>query len=171
MGLGQLMWELTGLRQVCVWGQLMGVSIGPGQQCGDQGYALGVPTGLREAVPPPLTAPPRPSPHQRLQELVVPLLLRLPQTEVPPGSPAAAAGPPGTPYASPPCRAALYQLLLALVLAPAPAGAPPLHCALRAFGQGQRDPALQVRRAADPPVLAWDLQGTPQAPPSQSWDA
>lgn len=107
----------------------------------------------------------------------MPLLLRLPQTEAPPA--AAAAGPPGTPYASPPCRAALYQLLLALVLAPAPAGAPPLHCALRAFGQGQRDPALQVRRGQtppqNPPHPTAGIPATPRPspgppPPPPKWD-
>uniref|UniRef100_A0A670KMP7 Proline, glutamate and leucine rich protein 1 n=1 Tax=Podarcis muralis TaxID=64176 RepID=A0A670KMP7_PODMU len=69
-----------------------------------------------------------------LQELVVPLLIRLGQAETPPGSP----------YASAPCRRQLHRLLLALVLAPPPSWPPPFHCALRLFSQGRADPNLQV---------------------------
>ncbi|XP_053217250.1 proline-, glutamic acid- and leucine-rich protein 1 [Podarcis raffonei] len=72
--------------------------------------------------------------HKRLQELVVPLLIRLAQAETPPGSP----------YASAPCRRELHRLLLALVLAPPPSWPPPFHCALRLFSQGRTDPNLQV---------------------------
>ncbi|KYO43387.1 proline-, glutamic acid- and leucine-rich protein 1 [Alligator mississippiensis] len=73
--------------------------------------------------------------HRRLQELVVPLLLRLSQD----------GGPTGSPYARPACRLALHRLLLALLLAPAPAAPPPpLHCALRIFTQGRHDPSLEV---------------------------
>ncbi|KAJ6654916.1 hypothetical protein lerEdw1_006387 [Lerista edwardsae] len=72
--------------------------------------------------------------HKRLQELTIPLLLRLGQTEPLPGSP----------YTSPACRRELYRLLLALVVAPSPACPPPLHCALRLLTQGRLDPSLQV---------------------------
>ncbi|KAM3822910.1 proline-, glutamic acid- and leucine-rich protein 1 [Vipera latastei] len=72
--------------------------------------------------------------HTRLQELVIPLLIRLGQAELPPGSP----------YARANCRRELYRLLLALSLAPAPACPPPLHCALRLLSQGRTDPNLQV---------------------------
>ncbi|XP_053115436.1 proline-, glutamic acid- and leucine-rich protein 1 [Hemicordylus capensis] len=73
--------------------------------------------------------------HKRLQELAIPLLIRLGQAEAPSGSPYASAG----------CRRELYRLLLALVLAPAPSGPPPpLHCALRLLSQGRTDPNLQV---------------------------
>ncbi|XP_029139417.1 proline-, glutamic acid- and leucine-rich protein 1 [Protobothrops mucrosquamatus] len=72
--------------------------------------------------------------HTRLQELVIPLLIRLGQAELPPGSP----------YARANCRLELYRLLLALSLAPAPACPPPLHCALRLLSQGRTDPNLLV---------------------------
>ncbi|XP_039180822.1 proline-, glutamic acid- and leucine-rich protein 1 isoform X2 [Crotalus tigris] len=70
--------------------------------------------------------------HTRLQELVIPLLIRLGQAELPPGSP----------YARANCRLELYRLLLALSLAPAPACPPPLHCTLRLLSQGRTDPNL-----------------------------
>ncbi|XP_015283360.1 PREDICTED: proline-, glutamic acid- and leucine-rich protein 1 [Gekko japonicus] len=72
--------------------------------------------------------------RQRLQELVIPLLIRLGQAEPLPGSP----------YARASCRRELYRLLLALVLAPAPSCPPPLHCALRLLSQGRTDAHLQV---------------------------
>ncbi|XP_071276997.1 proline-, glutamic acid- and leucine-rich protein 1 isoform X3 [Agelaius tricolor] len=80
--------------------------------------------------------------HRRLQELVVPLALRLPQL-----CPPELFGPSGSPYASARCRGGLYGVLQALLLGAPPGAAPPLPCALRAFGQGQRDPDVQVRDA------------------------
>ncbi|XP_058037298.1 proline-, glutamic acid- and leucine-rich protein 1 isoform X2 [Ahaetulla prasina] len=72
--------------------------------------------------------------HTRLQELVIPLLIRLGQAELPLGSPFTEAS----------CRRELYRLLLALSLSPAPACPPPLHCALRLLSQGRTDPNLLV---------------------------
>uniref|UniRef100_A0A8C5SB50 Proline, glutamate and leucine rich protein 1 n=1 Tax=Laticauda laticaudata TaxID=8630 RepID=A0A8C5SB50_LATLA len=71
---------------------------------------------------------------QRLQELTIPLLIRLGQADLSLGSP----------YASASCRRELYRLLLALSLAPAPSCPPPLHCALRLLSQGRTDPNLLV---------------------------
>uniref|UniRef100_A0A670Z3X5 Proline, glutamate and leucine rich protein 1 n=1 Tax=Pseudonaja textilis TaxID=8673 RepID=A0A670Z3X5_PSETE len=71
---------------------------------------------------------------QRLQELAIPLLIRLGQADLPLGSPYASAG----------CRRELYRLLLALSLAPAPSCPPPLHCAVRLLSQGRTDPNLLV---------------------------
>ncbi|XP_030402796.1 LOW QUALITY PROTEIN: proline-, glutamic acid- and leucine-rich protein 1 [Gopherus evgoodei] len=95
--------------------------------------------------------------HRRLQELVVPLLLRLAQGDVPPGSP----------YASPACRHQLYRLLLALLLAPAPACPPPLHCALRAFTLGQRDPSLQVSSFCAEALVTCSALARPRVPSLQ----
>uniref|UniRef100_A0A8C0J6P6 Proline, glutamate and leucine rich protein 1 n=1 Tax=Chelonoidis abingdonii TaxID=106734 RepID=A0A8C0J6P6_CHEAB len=95
--------------------------------------------------------------HRRLQELVVPLLLRLAQGDVPPGSP----------YTSPACRHQLYRLLLALLLAPAPACPPPLHCALRAFVQGQRDPSLQVSSFCAEALVTCSALARPRVPSLQ----
>ncbi|XP_026581827.1 proline-, glutamic acid- and leucine-rich protein 1-like, partial [Pseudonaja textilis] len=72
--------------------------------------------------------------HTRLQELAIPLLIRLGQADLPLGSPYASAG----------CRRELYRLLLALSLAPAPSCPPPLHCAVRLLSQGRTDPNLLV---------------------------
>ncbi|XP_060111422.1 proline-, glutamic acid- and leucine-rich protein 1 [Heteronotia binoei] len=72
--------------------------------------------------------------HKRLQELVIPLLIRLSQADPLPGSPYSRAG----------CRQELYRLLLALVLSPAPSCPPPLHCALGLLRQGRADASLQV---------------------------
>ncbi|KAH1187878.1 hypothetical protein KIL84_002221 [Mauremys mutica] len=95
--------------------------------------------------------------HRRLQELVVPLLLRLAQGDVPPGGP----------YASPACRHQLYRLLLALLLAPAPACPPPLHCALRAFALGQRDPSLQVSSFCAEALVTCSALARPRVPSLQ----
>ncbi|XP_067412191.1 proline-, glutamic acid- and leucine-rich protein 1 isoform X2 [Emydura macquarii macquarii] len=95
--------------------------------------------------------------HRRLQELVVPLLLRLGQGEVPAGGP----------YASPACRHQLYRLLLALLLAPAPACPPPLHCALRAFTLGQRDPSLQVSSFCAESLVICSALARPRVPSLQ----
>ncbi|XP_006627570.2 proline-, glutamic acid- and leucine-rich protein 1 [Lepisosteus oculatus] len=74
--------------------------------------------------------------HKRLQELALPLCVRLQQC----GGTAEAGGL----YASPLARRALYQLVLALVLVPSPRWPPPLHCAVRIFSQGLNDPSVQV---------------------------
>uniref|UniRef100_W5N9Q9 Proline-, glutamic acid- and leucine-rich protein 1 n=1 Tax=Lepisosteus oculatus TaxID=7918 RepID=W5N9Q9_LEPOC len=74
--------------------------------------------------------------HKRLQELALPLCVRLQQC----GGAAEAGGL----YASPLARRALYQLVLALVLVPSPRWPPPLHCAVRIFSQGLNDPSVQV---------------------------
>ncbi|XP_053861544.1 proline-, glutamic acid- and leucine-rich protein 1, partial [Malaclemys terrapin pileata] len=95
--------------------------------------------------------------HRRLQELVVPLLLRLAQGDVPPGGS----------YASPACRHQLYRLLLALLLAPAPACPPPLHCALRAFALGQRDPSLQVSSFCAEALVTCSVLARPRVPSLQ----
>ncbi|KAL8176968.1 UNVERIFIED_CONTAM: hypothetical protein K2H54_040476, partial [Gekko kuhli] len=104
--------------------------------------------------------------HKRLQELVIPLLIRLGQAEPLPGSP----------YARASCRRELYRLLLALVLAPAPSCPPPLHCALRLLSQGCTDASLQVSSfCAEALVFCSALlhprpgsppPGSPSAPPS-----
>ncbi|RLV61807.1 hypothetical protein DV515_00020017, partial [Chloebia gouldiae] len=81
----------------------------------------------------------------RLQELVVPLALRLSQSLPPELS--GGSGPAwGSPYSSPRCRGGLYGLLQALLLGAPPGAARPLHCALRAFQEGQRDPDLQPQK-------------------------
>uniref|UniRef100_A0A8C3HGD7 Proline, glutamate and leucine rich protein 1 n=1 Tax=Chrysemys picta bellii TaxID=8478 RepID=A0A8C3HGD7_CHRPI len=95
--------------------------------------------------------------HRRLQELVVPLLLRLAQGDVPPGGS----------YASPACRHQLYRLLLALLLAPAPTCPPPLHCALRAFALGQRDPSLQVSSFCAEALVTCSALARPRVPSLQ----
>ncbi|XP_043359628.1 proline-, glutamic acid- and leucine-rich protein 1 isoform X1 [Dermochelys coriacea] len=95
--------------------------------------------------------------HRKLQELVVPLLLRLAQGDVPPGGP----------YASPACRHQLYRLLLALLLAPAPTCPPPLHCALRAFTLGQRDPSLQVSSFCAEALVTCSALARPRVPSLQ----
>ncbi|KAM3656023.1 LOW QUALITY PROTEIN: proline-, glutamic acid- and leucine-rich protein 1 [Ammospiza maritima maritima] len=58
--------------------------------------------------------------HRRLQELVVPLALRLPQL-----CPPELFGPSGSPYGSARCRGGLYGVLQALLLGAPPGAAPP----------------------------------------------
>ncbi|KAM4749195.1 proline-, glutamic acid- and leucine-rich protein 1 [Rhinophrynus dorsalis] len=72
--------------------------------------------------------------HRRLQELSIPLLIRLQQ---------------GTdqwlgPYASSECRKELYRLLLCLTLNPHPRLPAPLHCAIRIFRGGLTEDGLHV---------------------------
>ncbi|KAF1588397.1 UNVERIFIED_CONTAM: Proline-, glutamic acid- and leucine-rich protein 1, partial [Eudyptes pachyrhynchus] len=42
---------------------------------------------------------------------------------------------------------------------------PPLHCALRAFGQGQRDPALQVSSVCTEALVVANALARPWVPP------
>ncbi|XP_056425719.1 LOW QUALITY PROTEIN: proline-, glutamic acid- and leucine-rich protein 1-like [Hyla sarda] len=72
--------------------------------------------------------------HRRLQELSIPLLLRLQQ------GPEQWVGP----YANSECRKQLYRLLLSLTLTPSPRLPPPLHCAVRIFRLGLTEENLQV---------------------------
>uniref|UniRef100_A0ACB8EXN0 Uncharacterized protein n=2 Tax=Sphaerodactylus townsendi TaxID=933632 RepID=A0ACB8EXN0_9SAUR len=95
--------------------------------------------------------------HKRLQELVIPLLIRLSQAEPLPGSPYASAG----------CRQELYRLLLALVLAPAPSCPPPLHCALRLLSQGRTDANLQVASFCAEAMVVCNSLVHPRAPSLQ----
>ncbi|XP_040271061.1 proline-, glutamic acid- and leucine-rich protein 1 [Bufo bufo] len=72
--------------------------------------------------------------HRRLQELSIPLLIRLQQ------GPDQWIGP----YANSECRKQLYRLLLSLTLTPSPRLPPPLHCAIRIFRLGLTEENLQV---------------------------
>ncbi|XP_075715296.1 proline-, glutamic acid- and leucine-rich protein 1 [Rhinoderma darwinii] len=72
--------------------------------------------------------------HRRLQELVIPLLIRLQQ------GPEQWTGP----YANSDCRKQLYRLLLSITLTPSPRLPPPLHCAVRIFRLGLTEENLQV---------------------------
>ncbi|XP_063787025.1 proline-, glutamic acid- and leucine-rich protein 1 [Pseudophryne corroboree] len=72
--------------------------------------------------------------HRRLQELSIPLLIRLQQ-----GSDQWVG-----PYANSDCRKQLYRLLLSLTLTPSPRLAAPLHCAVRIFRVGMTEESLQV---------------------------
>ncbi|XP_073418540.1 proline-, glutamic acid- and leucine-rich protein 1 isoform X2 [Dendrobates tinctorius] len=72
--------------------------------------------------------------HRRLQELSIPLLIRLQQ------GPDQWTGP----YTSSECRKQLYRLLLSLTLSPSPRLPAPLHCAIRIFRVGLTEENLQV---------------------------
>lgn len=72
--------------------------------------------------------------HRRLQELSIPLLIRLQQ------GPDQWIGP----YTNSECRKQLYRLLLSLTLSPNPRLPPPLHCAIRIFRLGLTEENLQV---------------------------
>ncbi|KAA0723199.1 Proline-, glutamic acid- and leucine-rich protein 1 [Triplophysa tibetana] len=78
--------------------------------------------------------------HKRLQDLVVPLCVRLQQQS---HCTSEAAGVSGQ-YGSPTPRRELYRLLLALVLVPSPRWPPPLSCAVSAFSHGRRDHNIMV---------------------------
>ncbi|XP_053485013.1 proline-, glutamic acid- and leucine-rich protein 1 [Ictalurus furcatus] len=79
--------------------------------------------------------------HKKLQELVVPLCVKLQQQaqysnwDV---------GSIGGQYGSASPRCELYALLLALVLVPSPRWPAPLSCAVRVFSQGRRDHNITV---------------------------
>ncbi|XP_076145095.1 proline-, glutamic acid- and leucine-rich protein 1 isoform X1 [Alosa pseudoharengus] len=76
--------------------------------------------------------------HKRLQDIVVPLCVRLQQqqqlcdVEL------------NGQYGSPAPRRELYRLLLALLLVPCPRWPPPLACAVSLFSHGRRDRSLKV---------------------------
>ncbi|XP_052009781.1 proline-, glutamic acid- and leucine-rich protein 1-like [Xyrauchen texanus] len=73
--------------------------------------------------------------HKRLQDLVVPLCVKLQQQ----AHCALEVGAVNGQYGSPTPRRELYRLLLALVLVPSPRWPPPLSCAVSAFSHGRRD--------------------------------
>ncbi|XP_043932234.1 proline-, glutamic acid- and leucine-rich protein 1 [Protopterus annectens] len=72
--------------------------------------------------------------HKKLHELIVPLLIRMPQGHEQSASP----------YLAPVCRLELYRLLLFLLLVPNPRCPPPLQCSLRIFSLGQNDHDIEV---------------------------
>ncbi|XP_050176816.1 proline-, glutamic acid- and leucine-rich protein 1 [Myiozetetes cayanensis] len=122
--------------------------------------------------------------HRRLQELVVPLALRLPQSEAPgplPGAPAPPGSPTPTPSAGgctsccspscwdPPGLPPLHCALRAFIQGqrdPDVQAAPPLHCALRAFIQGQRDPDVQVSSICSEALVVCNALARPWVPPA-----
>ncbi|XP_026122875.1 proline-, glutamic acid- and leucine-rich protein 1 isoform X1 [Carassius auratus] len=78
--------------------------------------------------------------HKRIQDLVVPLCVRLQQQSHCLLEVGAVSGQ----YGSPSPRRELYRLLLALVLVPSPRWPPPLSCAVSAFSHGRRDRNIMV---------------------------
>ncbi|XP_016139171.1 proline-, glutamic acid- and leucine-rich protein 1-like [Sinocyclocheilus grahami] len=78
--------------------------------------------------------------HKRIQDLVVPLCVRLQQQSHCVLDVGAVSGQ----YGSPTPRRELYRLLLALVLVPSPRWPPPLSCAVSAFSHGRRDHNIMV---------------------------
>ncbi|XP_065104881.1 proline-, glutamic acid- and leucine-rich protein 1 [Paramisgurnus dabryanus] len=78
--------------------------------------------------------------HKRIQDLVVPLCIRLQQQSRCALEPGTVSGQ----YGSPTPRRELYRLLLALVLVPSPRWPPPLSCAVSAFSHGRRDQNIMV---------------------------
>ncbi|XP_059384828.1 proline-, glutamic acid- and leucine-rich protein 1 [Carassius carassius] len=78
--------------------------------------------------------------HKRIQDLVVPLCVRLQQQSHCVLEVGAVSGQ----YGSPSPRRELYRLLLALVLVPSPRWPPPLSCAVSAFSHGRRDRNIMV---------------------------
>uniref|UniRef100_A0A8B9KPJ1 Proline-, glutamic acid- and leucine-rich protein 1 n=1 Tax=Astyanax mexicanus TaxID=7994 RepID=A0A8B9KPJ1_ASTMX len=78
--------------------------------------------------------------HKRLQDLVVPLCVRLQQQAQCGSEVGVASGQ----YGSAAPRRELYRLLLALVLVPSPRWPPPLSCAVSVFSLGRRDRNVMV---------------------------
>uniref|UniRef100_A0A8C1GCK7 Proline-, glutamic acid- and leucine-rich protein 1 n=1 Tax=Cyprinus carpio TaxID=7962 RepID=A0A8C1GCK7_CYPCA len=78
--------------------------------------------------------------HKRIQDLVVPLCVRLQQQSHCVLEVGAISGQ----YGSPSPRRELYRLLLALVLVPSPHWPPPLSCAVSVFSHGRRDRNIMV---------------------------
>ncbi|XP_051564306.1 proline-, glutamic acid- and leucine-rich protein 1-like [Myxocyprinus asiaticus] len=78
--------------------------------------------------------------HKRLQDLVVPLCVKLQQQ----AQCALEVGAVSGQYGSPTPRREVYRLLLALVLVPCPRWPPPLSCAVSAFSIGRRDHNIMV---------------------------
>uniref|UniRef100_A0A4W4FJQ6 PELP1 middle domain-containing protein n=1 Tax=Electrophorus electricus TaxID=8005 RepID=A0A4W4FJQ6_ELEEL len=78
--------------------------------------------------------------HKRLQDLVVPLCVRLQQQ----AQCGAEKGSVSGQYGGALPRRELYRLLLALVLVPSPRWPPPLSCAVSVFSQGRRDRNIVV---------------------------
>uniref|UniRef100_A0A8C2GFQ9 Proline-, glutamic acid- and leucine-rich protein 1 n=1 Tax=Cyprinus carpio TaxID=7962 RepID=A0A8C2GFQ9_CYPCA len=78
--------------------------------------------------------------HKRIQDLVVPLCVRLQQQSHCVLEVGAVSGQ----YGSPSPRRELYRLLLALVLVPSPRWPPPLSCAVSVFSHGRRDRNIMV---------------------------
>uniref|UniRef100_A0A671N3E1 Proline-, glutamic acid- and leucine-rich protein 1 n=1 Tax=Sinocyclocheilus anshuiensis TaxID=1608454 RepID=A0A671N3E1_9TELE len=78
--------------------------------------------------------------HKRIQDLVVPLCVRLQQQSLCVLDVGAVSGQ----YGSPTPRRELYRLLLSLVLVPSPLWPPPLSCAVSAFSHGRRDHNIMV---------------------------
>ncbi|KAJ8254840.1 hypothetical protein GJAV_G00197920 [Gymnothorax javanicus] len=78
--------------------------------------------------------------HKRLQDLVLPLCVRLQQQVQCGGEVVSVSGQ----YGSAPPRRELYRLLLAMVLAPPPRWPPPLTCAVSVFSHGRKDRSLTV---------------------------
>ncbi|XP_026072146.1 proline-, glutamic acid- and leucine-rich protein 1-like isoform X2 [Carassius auratus] len=78
--------------------------------------------------------------HKRIQDLVVPLCVRLQQQSRCVLDVGAVSGQ----YGSPTPRRELYRLLLALVLVPSSRWPPPLSCAVSVFSHGRRDHNIMV---------------------------
>ncbi|XP_066537831.1 proline-, glutamic acid- and leucine-rich protein 1 [Hoplias malabaricus] len=78
--------------------------------------------------------------HKRLQDLVVPLCVRL-QQQAQCGS---EVGSVSGQFGSAAPRRELYRLLLAMVMVPSPHWPPPLSCAVSVFSQGRRDHNIMV---------------------------
>ncbi|XP_069776013.1 proline-, glutamic acid- and leucine-rich protein 1 [Narcine bancroftii] len=92
--------------------------------------------------------------HKRLHELTLPLLIRLQQ---------GTSGP--SPYLRPDCRKELYRLLLFLLLVPSWRWPPPLHCAVRAFSQGQNDGSTEVASFCAEALAVCNCLLHPRVPP------
>uniref|UniRef100_A0AAY4C0B8 Modulator of non-genomic activity of estrogen receptor n=1 Tax=Denticeps clupeoides TaxID=299321 RepID=A0AAY4C0B8_9TELE len=77
--------------------------------------------------------------HKKLQDMVVPLCVRLQQQQA-----VGEVGGISGQYGSAHPRRELYRLLLALLLVPSPRWPPPLACAVSIFSHGRRDRSLMV---------------------------